>query len=44
MENIVIYEISETNRGKKKQIIIDRKHKFNFSYKKVNNPKIYIYI
>jgi len=40
MENIVNYEISETNRGKK-QIIIDRKYKFNFSYKKVNNSKIY---
>ena len=25
----------------KKQIIIDRKYKFNFSYKKVNNSKIY---
>jgi len=41
MENIVNYEISETIRGKKKQIIIDRKYKFSFSYKKVNNSKIY---
>ncbi|OUM58865.1 hypothetical protein PIROE2DRAFT_15765 [Piromyces sp. E2] len=40
MENVVNYEISETNRGKK-QIIIDRKYKFNFSYKKVDNSKIY---
>jgi len=40
MENIVNYETSETIRGKK-QIIIDRKYKFNFSYKKVNNSKIY---
>ncbi|OUM69515.1 hypothetical protein PIROE2DRAFT_2612 [Piromyces sp. E2] len=40
MESIENYEISETNRGKK-QIIIDRKYKFNFSYKKVNNSKIY---
>jgi len=40
MENIVNYEISETIRGKK-QIIIDRKYKFSFSYKKVNNSKIY---
>ena len=39
MENIVNYEISETNRGKKQ--IIDRKCKYNFSYKKVNNSKIY---
>jgi len=40
MENIVNYEISETILGKK-QIIIDRKYKFSFSYKKVNNSKIY---
>ncbi|OUM64633.1 hypothetical protein PIROE2DRAFT_8555 [Piromyces sp. E2] len=40
MENIENYEINETNR-RKKQIIINRKYKFNFSYKKVNNSKIY---
>jgi len=39
MENIK-YEISETNRNKK-QIIIDRKYKFNFSYQKVDNSKLY---
>ena len=40
MENFVNYEISETIRGKK-QIIIDKKYKFNFSYKKIDNSKIY---
>ena len=40
MEIIVYYEISETIRGKK-QITIDRKYKFSFSYKKNNNSKIY---
>jgi len=39
MENIK-YEISETNRNKT-QIIIDRKYKFNFSYQKVDNSKLY---
>ena len=34
MENIIKYEFSKTTRGKK-QIIIDRKFKFNFSYKSV---------
>jgi len=31
MENIVYNEVSETNR-EKKQVVIDRKYKFNFSY------------
>ena len=38
-ENIRI-EISETNRGKK-QIIINRKYKFNFSIEKKDNSKEY---
>ena len=33
-------EISETNR-EKKQIIVDKKYKFNFSYLKRDNSKVY---
>ena len=40
MENIVCNEVSETNRGKK-QIVIDRKYKFNFSYRMVDNTNKY---
>ena len=40
MENIVCNEVSETNRGKK-QIVIDRKYKFNFLYKMADNTVKY---
>ena len=40
MKNTINYEFSETNRGKK-QIIIERKYKFNYTYKYVNNTTIY---
>ena len=40
MENFINYEVSETNR-EKKQIIIERKYKFNFSYKKIDNTEIF---
>jgi len=42
MEEIEKNEISETNRGRK-QIIINRKFKFNFSKIKKDNTKIYRY-
>jgi len=38
-ENLII-EFSETNRGKE-QVIINRKFKFNFSTLKKNNSKVY---
>ncbi|ORX64099.1 hypothetical protein BCR32DRAFT_287330 [Anaeromyces robustus] len=40
MEEIEKIEFSETNRGKK-QLIINKKYKFNFSLKKKDNSKVY---
>jgi len=40
MEENLKIEISETNRGKK-QIIINRKYKFNFAAEKKDNTKVY---
>ena len=39
MEDNIEIEISETNRGK--QIIINKKHKFNFSFQRKDKSKIY---
>ncbi|KAG4101113.1 hypothetical protein H8356DRAFT_907800, partial [Neocallimastix lanati (nom. inval.)] len=38
-ENLII-DISESNKGKE-QIIINKKYKFNFSYKRKDNSKVY---
>jgi len=40
MEENLKIEIRETNRGKK-QIIINRKYKFNFAAEKKDNTKVY---
>ena len=40
MEENINLEISETNRGRK-QIIINRNYKFNFSKNKKDNTKVY---
>eukprot|EP00833_Pecoramyces_ruminatium_P001480 jgi/Orpsp1_1/1175512/evm.model.c7180000054154.1 len=40
MEKNLNIEISETNRGKK-QIILNKKYKYNFSKKKKDNTDIY---
>ncbi|KAL6613155.1 hypothetical protein U3516DRAFT_663618 [Neocallimastix sp. 'constans'] len=40
MEDNIEIEISETNRGNK-QIIINKKHKFNFSFQRKDKSKIY---
>ncbi|ORX72546.1 hypothetical protein BCR32DRAFT_285762 [Anaeromyces robustus] len=40
MEDNIEIEISETNRGNE-QIIINKKYKFNFSYKRKDKLKIY---
>ena len=40
MEENLIIDISESNKGKE-QIIINKKYKFNFSYKRKDNSKVY---
>ncbi|KAG4096177.1 hypothetical protein H8356DRAFT_943782 [Neocallimastix lanati (nom. inval.)] len=40
MEDNIEIEISETNRGNE-QIIINKKHKFNFSFQRKDKSKIY---
>ncbi|KAL6602142.1 hypothetical protein U3516DRAFT_831216 [Neocallimastix sp. 'constans'] len=40
MEENLIIDISESNKGKE-QIIINKKYKFNFSYKRKDNSKLY---
>ncbi|KAG4099871.1 hypothetical protein H8356DRAFT_1423473 [Neocallimastix lanati (nom. inval.)] len=40
MEDNIEIEISETNRGNE-QIIINKKHKFNFSFQRIDKSKIY---
>ena len=41
MEDNIEIEICETNRGNE-QIIINKKHKFNFSFQRKDKSKIYI--
>ena len=40
MEDNIEIEICETNRGNE-QIIINKKHKFNFSFQRKDKSKIY---
>ncbi|KAG4092035.1 hypothetical protein H8356DRAFT_1294782 [Neocallimastix lanati (nom. inval.)] len=40
MEDSIEIEISETNRGNE-QFIINKKHKFNFSFQRKDKSKIY---
>ena len=40
MEDNIEIEISETNR-RNEQIIINKKHKFNFSFQRKDKSKIY---
>ena len=41
MEKNLIIDISESNKGKK-YIIINKKYKFNFSYIRKDNSKVYV--
>ena len=40
MEENLIIDVSESNKGKEK-IIINKKYKFNFSYIRKDNSKVY---
>jgi len=40
MEEYLIIDVSESNKGKE-QIIINKKYKFNFSYIRKDNSKVY---
>ena len=41
MKDNLIIDVSESNKGKKK-IIINKKYKFNFSYIRKDNSKVYV--